>query len=424
MASQEFPHVSNDKQNDRPEISVNLMTVGKLDPNKGFGPDNSRLSLFERRLHDLISIADRFIIEVVGFCGGVANDEVISEVRRIIQSFPFPISVTFADGIVLGRRTTLAKSLAPLSFYWDDDCVFIPDALTVMEFLWDGLKNNPNVGAVGIRSMEGRGEKGEMVHCKPRPGLEPCCTLPPNPRLVSAEEIVSYQGSVIPVGIHGMGLLTYTELFRDVGGFSSFLRNQGEWGALFAEIWRQLGIPCLYLLHPEIMFDHQHVQSSPTRTMAGRFAESILYMIYLARRYSPIPLQDPLFDIGRDRYLKAVAKTYELSDLEWVNDFWMRLLIFVSRMDHYCSDDIPQLVNWLSGLEELDEINLRAEVHRALEYTFANLEALNEFGLRHVLFPQIKAFGELTDLDLMARIWEEAPSRTERYRSQVSRYRS
>ncbi len=278
----------------QPLISVHLMTMDDANP------ELSRLGMYERRLNDAASIASVFNLEVVSNCGGKFSEATMDKVQRIIDQFSFPIVMTFCDGIVKGRNLTLSNAVGPLSFFWDDDCVLLPDALSVFQVMMEKLKTS-DFCAAGVRSVD-----LDYKHYKPRPGLKPCLAYPELRRLAD-DEVIDYIGDVIPAGIHGMAFLMYTKPLREVGGFASFLRNQGEWGAVWTELWRQKGLSCVYVLRPEVKILHDHAPFSPNRTMSGRFAESCIYMIFYAYIYGIEP-QDPLYKIGQERYLRAWLK--------------------------------------------------------------------------------------------------------------------
>jgi hypothetical protein len=211
--------------------------------------------------------------------------EELTRVEAQIQSWAdgLPVDVFFNNGdptIGGGRNYQLNLAKSPLVCFVDDDTTLHGDVFGTIE---DTLKRVP-AGLVGVRSYVGDTEK----LFKPRD------TTP---------HVATTEFRFQPV--QGMLVAGYTNLLRDVGGFSPRRRFWGEWTELNLRMWRS-GYPTGHVMHGGYLRHWEEAPDSPTRNMEGRAQQVLWGLICTALEYDAIDMTqatETFWRLVQERYL-------------------------------------------------------------------------------------------------------------------------
>lgn len=195
----------------------------------------------------------------------------------------YPCEVYFNNGdptISGGRNFQLNVCKTPLVTFIDDDVTVHGQLFTALE---DALRTVP-AGIVGARSFV----EDTDVLFKPRDAT-------PH---VTADEL-RYQT------VQGMLAAGYTNLFRDVGGFSPRRRFWGEWTELNLRMWRH-GFPTGYVMGGGYLRHWEKAPDSPTRNMEGRARHVLWGLLCTALEYDAVDVSAAtasFWQLVEDRYL-------------------------------------------------------------------------------------------------------------------------
>lgn len=397
-----------------------------------FPDGSSRTKFFIDRLNDFQKIYAHIPLAVFATVDGINTAETEAQITEIINRYSFPIFCFVPEnnlGIVKSRRQTVGMISSyrqkypgelPLTLVLDDDCRFVPDALTAIESMINHLEMY-NVGYVGLSSRN-----ANWSWRKPNPGVKPCVSyhdLTPIARLDSHSSEL-----VIPAGIHGMALLGYSRLFDEIP-FDPFLDNQGEWSLWCLNVYERTGLLPLYIIDPEIYIYEDDASGSPTRNRPGRFKQVLIYAFALAGRYN-ITSEDPVFRIFARRYLGipedrtiGVGNTYDDADLGWVWKFWERFTKFVPELIQSSQAD-PDF--WMAKLNHIPSkdglLEPQDELWKAIQYAVSNIDALiNAYCALTKRF-SLKPFGELEDIRLIIRLKENAEQLVEPFKTELIKF--